>query len=1228
MPRKKVRGGRGLFGALVGRPLGILLRVVAMLLPLLLLAAGLLYVRLSYNPVSVAFLAGPIERALNAELPGFSFGIGGAVLQRSETGGIEFRLKAVRMNDSAGGVVALARFASVELDSQALLSARIAPSRIDLIEPRFLVFFDERGKLSLKSPAPEEGHPGTVGTPRDTAAMPQRSPASGPTTPSAPGTAPDSPPLDVARLLVEALARMRRDGQTVSYLKDFGFKNATLIIDEAGRQTVWRIPEVDIDLQHKQKRSIVVGRAQIAASGEPWTLRFRAEDSEKSRSIIIATEFENLVPRSLGQQIPALGLLEPLDAPASGKMTFELNPEGRLTAAQANIALGRGALAAPWPGGPSVGLTEGRIELRYDGATNAIDVLPSPVVLSAGTLTLTGRIAPAPAARAADSGWRFEFAARDGALSPATPGAKPVPIDVFVATGQHSTATGRSTLERLVLKAGGAEIEMASAAPDPASPTRSDIDGRISPLSIATLLSVWPAELAPRTRSYLARNVRKGAIRSGTFRLGGADPASPRERRMSLAIEAHDIELELLKGLPALEAPRALVRVEGTSIEVTIPDATLAAAPSKRLTVKGARYTAVGIDGPRPLAEVAGRIQGPLATALEVLDREPLRALRGQGLAAPPGIDGKVDAQIRAAFPVGEGIDVAEVRIDGRVRITDGRLKNVVGNHDVTGATIAIDATDKHVDVKGEMLLAGVVAKLQGRLNVGPQETKSDARATDPKLPVAKLTLRLDDADRAQLGLDLDRLVRGDVPVEILFFRTPGEAVRTRVAADLTAADVMLEELQWTKPSGRPAKLEFDVGRDQAAKGLELQNFKLDGENIAVDGWVALGADGRARAFYFPEFLLNVISNMEVQGTLRADRVWEVKARGKTPFDAGNIFRAMFALDKTPPKPSSKERPGLDLTAEFDTVLGLNEQRLRQVRLLAKKRNDVLTEVDFRSVLESGRPLTGILRTEPGKPRILRVETGDAGQALKLIGFYKNMVGGTGTLNLNLDGSGAVETQGTAVIRSFRVLGDTIAAELFQTPDDSQPAIAQARPGRRVLREQFDFEQLQANVSVGNGQLIINDSLAKGPLIGASLRGKLDFRSRRLDLGGTYVPLSGLNRALSGVPVLSELLTGPRGEGLLGITFAINGPMADPNVIVNPFSPLTPGILRELMQMSPDNPTITPRAEPRKALPKGAGPQTRASPPTAAPDIITTPRVAPEVIDGWSTEAKGAPRKK
>src|SRR5262245_12375204 len=94
------------------------------------LVAGLGYVRLRHGPISLDFLVEPIERGINAELAGNKVRIDDAIVSLSETGGIEFRLTNIRLQERDGDTVASAPFAAVELDTSALWSLRAVPARI------------------------------------------------------------------------------------------------------------------------------------------------------------------------------------------------------------------------------------------------------------------------------------------------------------------------------------------------------------------------------------------------------------------------------------------------------------------------------------------------------------------------------------------------------------------------------------------------------------------------------------------------------------------------------------------------------------------------------------------------------------------------------------------------------------------------------------------------------------------------------------------------------------------------------------------------------------------------------------------------------------------------------------------------------------------------------------------------------------------------------------------
>ena len=64
---------------------------------------------------------------------------------------------------------------------------------------------------------------------------------------------------------------------------------------------------------------------------------------------------------------------------------------------------------------------------------------------------------------------------------------------------------------------------------------------------------------------------------------------------------------------------------------------------------------------------------------------------------------------------------------------------------------------------------------------------------------------------------------------------------------------------------------------------------------------------------------------------------------------------------------------------------------------------------------------------------------------------------------------------------------------------------------------------------------------------------------------GTLVPsYYGLNAAGARVPVIGELLSGSQHAGIQAFDFTVQGPLASPQVRVDPITGLAPGLLRDI----------------------------------------------------------------
>lgn len=1178
-------------------------------------ALGLTYVRLKHGPISLKMLIPPIASGIAGELGGAGVRIEDAVVQLGEAGQIEFELREIHLLDADGAVLARAPSATVEISRSALLRGRVAPEKIFLVSPRLVLFYAEDGTLSLSFPRASD--------PADAARAAKAAPVAQPPLRGQVAEQEDAgSPLrriDLVKTLADAVAQARRSDHAGAYLREVGFKAATVIVDNGTRKSIWRVPEFDIDMQHRRARSTIAGHAIIASLSGPWSAAFTVHEAESSDRLQLGLTIKDFNPRGLARALPHLAVLESFDLPLSGEAQLDVSTKGDLLDGKLALALERGQLLLPGMEGAAWLVDSGQLEMTYDGKAQRFEISPSTLLSGASRLRFAGNIAYG-ADHADGPGWTFDLASLDGQLAGETAKQGVLPIDQLALKGFLQTDRGRLGIDRFLLRAGGAQISAAGTAAGVGGAVKMQIGGQLSPMSVATFKYLWPRGISPKTRAWVTEHVTSGDLQGGAFQLNsGPEGAVPGTAMTAgggpqLTLEGANIGIGLVKAWPLLMLPRVLVRLDaGHTLEVAAPDGLISSADGRKIAFKGGRFTADDLRDPHPPADLQFRAQGSAALAWDLLATGAPETLKTSGVALK-GFDGKLDGQFRIGFPLRPDLQAVDFAVEAKARVSEGKARNVFDTYDVSGANIQIDVTDKAIEANGDLLVKGVQAKAFWQHVLASPASKQ---------PPIRITATLDAQDRTRLGLGINHIVQGDVPIEVTIGREGRPDPPVRMRMDLSGAEVVLEHVAWRKPRGSKAVFQCDVVRAPSG-GFELQNVQLVGDNVAIQGSISIGPDSKVKEFRFPEFSVNVVTRLETHGRLRSDNVWDVKAKGAT-FDGRDMFRSLLIAGQTveeAPDPKAP-KPGLDLTAEIDTVLGFSDASLRNVTVRASRRGDKLVGLDVRGALEGGAPFAAVVRNEQG-PRRLLAEANDAGKMFKLAGFYPNALGGHMKLEVNLDGRGAVEKTGTLWASDFVVLGDPVVSEVLQNSDNGQPAINGARKGT-VVRERFEFERLRVPFSIGQGQFVMDNAYIAGPLVGATLRGKVDFRARRLNVGGTYVPLSGLNRAVGSIPILGQILAGPQGEGVLGITFAIQGAMAQPQVIVNPLSVVAPGIFREIFQMTPENPRVQMREAPRKG--RGAPPQARSS--SSPPVSAGEPRVRPDVGGGgWSAELdrNGVPR--
>ncbi|MEZ5855101.1 MAG: AsmA-like C-terminal region-containing protein [Hyphomicrobiaceae bacterium] len=1180
--------------------LGIALLAI---LPLGLFGIALVYVKLLFGAIPLQFIVSPLQHSLAEGLDADRATIGQALLQRSETGGLEFKLGDISVGLGEGRQTLAAEGAVIRFDLSTMLSGQISPSHIVLQKPVLSLNTStgaEGGKFRHGAILRNSSLDGLDKSALDRAEKDADAAASAAKTPT-------DAVSELVNQAMLALDHVRKGGSGVGQLRSVAMTGATVEMTHDGHLSTWNVPVAEFVLDRSSSTNIGAIRAQgqllVDQQLCPFELNLVGRNGGQAATLVAS--IGNIVPNRLADKIPSIHAFEAIDAPLTLRTELDMQQGGAVQAASFDIDVSGGRLLIASLGNLPLVIQGGKLSLVWDAVSQSLRMAPSPIQLDGGYIKLAGRLVPFQS-RGGRKGFELDLWAPEGALGNER-GMPPLLVEQLKLNSRIWRDGGATELQAFALKVGGVEITAHGAIGSRLDGSSMRLAGRVGSMSAQRLKSAWPTGLAPQLRRSIISRLVAGEIKGGEFGLSRTGEGASASDRLTLTLEGSDLAFQIAEGVPPLQIPRTLLRAKDDALEVSAAEAHIVSAGGKKLNFKDLRIAVPNLRQERKVLEFSGHGQGAAAVVAAIAASPGIAVLKRNQL--PAGTDGKVDALWRVSVPISEQIAPQDVSIDSKIRITDGRVPDAFGSHDIKGATFTVAASEKRIDLKGEMLLAGVLAEVSGQWLIGEHVERQ---------PPLRIKTRLDTADRRQLGLELDDLVRGEVPIEVLV--SPGKAgePKVQVNADLTGAELRLDGISWTKPAGRAAKLGFEVAKRQSAKGIELRDFKISGDSLTIDGTVLLGPDNKAQAYSFPGFSLNVVTNLQVEGKRRSGRIWDVKARGKT-FDATEMIRELYALNNAAPakKRRGTEQKGIELDLAVDTILGLNDTSLRHVRVNLSERDDELISATMTGALDGGGRINITLPRRADGQRVAMIETDNAGQALKLAGIYTSMKGGRGTLALDLDGKGAAERTGQLHVRKCKIIGDPVFYEVLQNADEGRPAIAAGspRPRRQVVREEIVFDDVRAVFAAGNGQIAVQSLAATGPLVGVSVRGKVDFRSQRLSLGGTYIPLSGLNRALSGIPLVREIFTGPKGDGIFGITFGVNGKMSQPQVIVNPFSFVAPGVLREIFQMVPENPQVTPGQPGRRG-----GGRTGARSNQQWPYPATPPYPSPttNVIDGWS----------
>jgi hypothetical protein len=187
--------------------------------------------------------------------------------------------------------------------------------------------------------------------------------------------------------------------------------------------------------------------------------------------------------------------------------------------------------------------------------------------------------------------------------------------------------------------------------------------------------------------------------------------------------------------------------------------------------------------------------------------------------------------------------------------------------------------------------------------------------------------------------------------------------------------------------------------------------------------------------------------------------------------------------------------------------------------------------------------------TDDRRPAIY-LEASDAGAFFRFIDLYPRMATGQMSLVLDMPPDDA-SREGFLIVRDFVVHREHIA----------EPSIDPLQPNPIPdLQNGVAFSQLLVEFSLSGRTLAISQGIASGPLVNATLKGRIDFAGNDVEARGIVLPGSGGRDQGVLLPPFDGV------NPALGFAYDFIGPLQAPIVRTRPTSAIPPSLLHPLFE--------------------------------------------------------------
>src|SRR6266446_1346746 len=1102
---------------------------------------GGLWWRLGAGPINLEmatpWLAAAIEENIGH---GNTVEVGGTQIERAGKIRIAVRIRDIIVRDRDHAIVASAPKAEVRLSGTALLMGRLRAESLNLVDAELAVRITPDGHVTVSTGDNAKPLATGVASKKEAgipATFPRQGAPPGAVAPPSPAAAPAAPDSTQSGLLagldwLDSLSLTGLDGQN---LNEIGLKNGNLIVDDQQRGNKWNFENITLSLRRPSAGEVALSVGE--EGNNAWSLRVViGPPANGVRSVDIRANKVSTTNILLALRMK--DLTYSADLPLTGELKGELGRDGLPTYFRGKLTAGAGHVTDSDTPDYPMAIDSAEINVEWDAGRRVL-VAPFKIISGANRVTLLAHLEP-PNDSVAD--WQLGFSGGTVVLA-GDDGEQPLIFNRIAIGLRFDTEKKRVLLTQADISNG--EIGIAGTGSiDYLGEPRLTLGFAGTPMSASALKRIWPILIVPEVREWVIERIERGSVQR--IEVGVNSPVRNLSRRgppipddgLAVNIVASGVTLRPVDELPSVRDADLKAHVTGRTATVTIGQGVADTPSGRKLNISDFVFEVPDM-APKPApAKVKFRIDGPVPAVAEILASDRLSEFSGT-LIDPNSSKGTVAALVTLGLPVKRELTKADTSYTVTADVGGFGADLLLINQKLEADKLKVVANNGGYQVKGDVKINGQPALLDYRK---PNDGDADI----------KLQATLDDASRARLGMDLGPAVTGNLPIKLIGkIGAPDRDSRMGIEADLTALRLDNILPGWVKLPGKSSRAVFNVV--QKPQSTRLEDIVIDGGGVSIKGSLEVDQNGDLINANFPTYSPSEGDRTSLKAERGPDGVVKVTMRGDV-FDGRGFIKSTISGKEADAKGKARSID-FDVDLKLGAVVGFYGEALRSVDCKLSRRNGTIRSFALSGKLGRDTPLTGELRGHAQGREVIYLETNDAGAFFRFTDTYAKMVGGQLAFAMDPPTVEPSTKEGLINVRDFTVKGESSLDRV-------------AAGGPAGVQNGIAFSRLRAEFSRQNGQLTIREGVVKGPLIGATIEGSIDYPGNQVRMSGTFVPMYGLNNMFGQIPIVGLFLGGGSNEGLIGITYEVVGTPGQPVLRVNPISAIFPGVSRKIMEFN------------------------------------------------------------